>query len=266
MSVPSPIPPTLTPKDGRQNQWPLVTTIVTGLLYTAVLAWFGSQIPPLLLTLPFLLLCAAALFMLPFRFKLQGISGLIVTYGLAFLILMSAVEARHYEVHFRSQVVKGLLFFLLFAISQLSTEPSLRANAKRWIFGLCLGLGIALLSGKEGGAGGMTSWFLEVFHLTQEQAELIVHIVRKVFHFIFYGTIAATFTSIGTAMSLEFRKAALFGASWATIHALFDEIRQSLSPGRSGSAIDLLIDAAGMAVFLLIAAKLSRRAARCMSA
>lgn len=118
-------------------------------------------------------------------------------------------------------------------------------------FGLCLGLGIALLSGKEGGAGGMTSWFLEVFfHLTQEQAELIVHIVRKVFHFIFYGTIAATFTSIGTAMSLEFRKAALFGASWATIHALFDEIRQSLSPGRSGSAIDLLIDAAGMAVFV----------------
>ena len=78
-----------------------------------------------------------------------------------------------------------------------------------------------------------------------------MHFVRKLAHFVLFGTIGATFTFL---FQFKLSGIKLFTSSFmaATLMAIIDETHQIFVPGRGPQVKDVLIDASGAFVAVLI--------------
>ena len=115
-----------------------------------------------------------------------------------------------------------------------------------------IALALATLSGGAGSAMGWEQQFSAWFHLNPQQADLAVKVVRKCIHFSFYGSLALTMALASLKSSHPLTKSILIGAIWTAGHGAFDELRQGLTPGRTGSIDDFAIDMIGAAAFLSV--------------
>lgn len=126
-----------------------------------------------------------------------------------------------------------------------------RVPYKHAIVACMVALPIAGLSGSAGSAGGWQESLMAWFNLDLQQADLVVLCIRRTIHFVAYGTIALTF--FRSALDLPQTKRMVTAIVWVASHAAFDELRQHLTPGRSGRVEDALIDLIGAAAFLGLA-------------
>ena len=143
-------------------------------------------------------------------------------------------------------LVKLVLAALVLAIGWFFYRGPHRAV----LLALLVALPIAGLSGGTGSAGGWQESLMSWFNLTFAQADLAVICIRRMIHFTAYGLIALTFYR--AAVDLSVRKQFAAVALWVVGHAAFDELRQLMTPGRSGRVEDFLIDMAGAATFVSI--------------
>jgi VanZ family protein len=121
---------------------------------------------------------------------------------------------------------------------------------------------VAFFSGDAGGADPMLAWFREALGLSPRAAEVAVLATRKTIHFLFYGLLALSFWKAAKLGNVDPKKAAGLAFVFALTHGVFDEYRQVFSQGRTGSPIDLAIDAAGAGLFLWLATRTRARRSR----
>ncbi|MBL8059995.1 MAG: VanZ family protein [Chthonomonas sp.] len=124
----------------------------------------------------------------------------------------------------------------------------IRGPTRPFILALIVALPIAALSGGTGSANGWQETLMSWFNLTFAQADLAVIGIRRTIHFTAYGLIALTL--FRSAADLTDRRQLAVTALWVAGHAAFDELRQFMTPGRSGRLEDFLIDMIGAATFV----------------
>lgn len=113
-----------------------------------------------------------------------------------------------------------------------------------------MGLLVAYYSGSEGSAEPMSGWLFDLGWLSPEFVEGVVIAFRKTIHVVFYGSLAVVCRMVASEVVPGSKMATLAAFGWALSHALFDESRQMVTPGRSGSWWDVLLDSAAMALAL----------------
>ena len=134
---------------------------------------------------------------------------------------------------------------------------SVNRNADGWplvncLFFAFLGWIVASMSGSQGGANPMIQFVMDRFGWDRHSAESAVIVFRKCIHFVGYGSIGLN----AFALSLPRQglyDAAKFGLAVAAGFAVFDELRQSTSVGRTGSAWDVGLDLLGAITFIGLA-------------
>jgi len=80
---------------------------------------------------------------------------------------------------------------------------------------------------------------------------LSMYHVRKLAHFVLFGGIGAAFT-IFFSFKMQGTKLFMYGFSAATLMAIIDETHQMFVPGRGPAVKDVLIDASGAFVAVLL--------------
>lgn len=143
---------------------------------------------------------------------------------------------------------------LAMGVGILVYQKELRSSLTApYLIMMALGLPIAIYSGGSGSAKGWSSWF-EQFGITPAQADAIIWILRKFIHVTYYGSLAWTAYRYALCEKKKLATYALcVGIVWCACHAGFDELRQSVTPDRSGSIIDFGIDLSGALLFLGLA-------------
>ncbi|MCW5942948.1 MAG: VanZ family protein [Fimbriimonadaceae bacterium] len=123
-----------------------------------------------------------------------------------------------------------------------------------------LTLAVAYFSGGKGGASPFVQWLLDR-GLDPQTAEVVVVATRKSVHVAFYGCLALAATSAlrAVAASPYAHRWPAATLAWVAGFATFDEARQSMSAGRNAQPLDVAIDLAGAALFILAADRTLRR-------
>lgn len=90
--------------------------------------------------------------------------------------------------------------------------------------------------------------------------ETLTVIVRKSAHFTAYLILGVLFSCALNASGATPRASRVLSLLFSTLYAVSDEVHQLFVPGRSGKAPDVLIDAAGALVGILLTAFFARAA------
>lgn len=117
---------------------------------------------------------------------------------------------------------------------------------------VALGIIVVSASGTEGGANPMVEFLMQRFGMDQSAAELAVVIFRKTMHFCGYGTIGLNAYFLAKP-KFNLNAAVFFGLTMTFLFAAFDEFRQSMSVGRTGSIWDIGLDLIGATTFVGVA-------------
>lgn len=162
----------------------------------------------------------------------------------------------------RISVAAVPMLMVAFALALAFYIGSWRSHrSSAWLTaGFVLGLLVAYFSGISGGTGGgaWERWLMNVLGLGAGAAEIIVVALRKTVHFTFYGILATAFFRAARAEKVVYSEAALFAVLLAAAFAGFDELRQTMTAGRTGSLLDFFIDMAGAMVFVAIVRRRSQ--------
>lgn len=160
--------------------------------------------------------------------------------------------------------IGGLWAFLALGLALVLGHTLRKGGAPlAWALAVCAaGCLIAYFSGERGGNGSWIEEVMRVFHWDRATAESAVLWLRKSLHFTFYGsvgwlgwrTVRVGGGSVGQGVAA--------GALVALASAMVDEGRQLASAGRTGSAWDVLLDMAGAATLLGLAAWRATRQSR----
>lgn len=160
------------------------------------------------------------------------------------------------------------LFALVLVLATLTTwgiirriyaaqeEPRERRLVWGSVFLVPLLVLLASYSGASGGVGGMTPWFS---WLPESVAWTVVVGVRKMIHATYYPLLALSALAAFTRVRPDCRANGPWALGFAGIFAVFDEVRQSQVPGRSGSAWDVLLDLVAAAIVLAFVVRRSER-------
>ena len=107
----------------------------------------------------------------------------------------------------------------------------------------------------------LAGWFPTLAkQLTQSQMEMLNFVVRKLAHFTEYGILMLLgYWAFGRGLGYAPQPAWRFAIWTSLAYAVFDELYQRTVPGRTGSVVDVLIDAAGV---LFVAYLIRRRWSR----
>jgi VanZ family protein len=240
----------------------LMLALVMVLSLGSKIAW---SVPALVLATYFLLGLLPALRQPVWRIRLC------IIYGAAF----GAVWLRASNRPALGELVQGaitrttLLLALVLLATVLATLLALwRARALRdklsWqlVLLLLFGLLVAFFSGPSGRSDPMIDFMMRTFGMALEQAEAAVFWVRKTIHFLFYGLFALTAWGTARRHGASLQPAVWFALLFPLAHALFDELRQSVSIERTAKLSDVVLDLAGIATFTLLAWYLASRKER----
>lgn len=179
--------------------------------------------------------------------------GLTFTYCLSAQVPISRFGSRSPNA---ALIVEGSLFalsFLPFLGVGLTSRKTAPVTA--WmivpILAVCV---VGYVSGGIGGADHMQKWLISVFQLPQDQAETIIHWLRKTIHFVAYGSVGYCLFRSAIAGRSSKKRAILFSLLMVLCLASFDELRQTTAPNRTGSAWDVTLDMTGATVFAFLGA------------
>lgn len=120
-----------------------------------------------------------------------------------------------------------------------------------------MALGVAYLSGAKGGSDHMAPLF-KGFGFNSAQLEEIVHVIRKCFHFGFYGTFGYFWLRVFGVARERVDLAGIHALAMTFCLAGFDELRQSTAPNRTAQFSDVLLDLSGAATFVVLALAIRR--------
>lgn len=120
---------------------------------------------------------------------------------------------------------------------------------------------VAYLSGSSGGADKMHPMF-SFLHLTLDQLNTLVMLVRKAVHLTFYGTITWLFATYLWNQISDRRTLLSLLIAFPLLIAISDEFRQSMMPNRQGSLSDVLFDMSAAFVVLGVLHFLGAKKAR----
>ncbi len=207
------------------------------------LIWVISRTQPWLKTTPIASLFAGAV-----------ATGTTFTYCLS----TKPIGARFGSLAFSGPAlfVLGLIFgvvMVLFLGRGFANRSS--APLTKWlVVPVVAGCMVGYLSGGIGGANHMHGFMTSMFHITQEQAEVVVRWLRKTIHFTAYGLVGYSLFRAAIAGKTPRINAVIFALLTVLCLASFDEIRQTTAPNRSGSPWDVMLDLSGAASFALIGA------------
>lgn len=151
--------------------------------------------------------------------------------------------------------------FIASVLLLLRAWPSKDKKVLYWLlFVLAAMLIIGTLSGSTGSGGSVVRWLIDTFHWDWPTAKKVVLVGRKCVHFIFYGL--AAYGGFWSAWHARMGRetCAAFGLGTALFLGSFDESRQFLAIGRTGSPWDVGIDMLGAAFFSWIAFLKAKRA------
>ena len=152
-----------------------------------------------------------------------------------------------------------LLSFVLFIGRGLL--PSKTKSIAGWLLiPIAAGMIVGYVSGGLGGSNHMVKWFIAMFHLSQDQAENIVHIVRKSIHVSAYGMVGLSLFKGAMGGRTAKSRALGFAMLITLCLASFDEMRQTSAPNRTGSPWDVALDMSGSFAFVFLAALVTRSA------
>ncbi len=128
----------------------------------------------------------------------------------------------------------------------------------RLIGAILLTWAVAFFSGGSGGADHMTSLF-GFLHLTQDQLDILIKIIRKGIHLSFYGTLTY-FVASYLFPQIPSRKTVYgFAVALPLLVAISDEYRQSMMANRQGSLMDVFLDMSATFVVLIVFLLLARK-------
>lgn len=153
----------------------------------------------------------------------------------------------------------ALWLILTWCLARAGLFKNMPADSLLISTAFAIALALATLSGGAGSAVGWEQLFRTWFNLTPQQADLAVKVVRKCIHFSFYGSLALTMALASWKSAKPMPKSLLIGTIWSAGHGAFDELRQSLTPGRTGSPADFAVDMVGAAAFLSVFFVLQRK-------
>jgi len=147
------------------------------------------------------------------------------------------------------------IMILTLTVTLVSLGVLSQGNSRRLVYALLLiamGLVISRLSGEAGSPGWMLAFFRDTVGLSQYAAEIATIIVRKTIHFGFYGCMALSAASFASTFNTRVVNIHNFATVWTLGHAAFDEMRQSQTPSRTGTIIDVILDLTGVAFALFL--------------
>lgn len=140
-------------------------------------------------------------------------------------------------------------------------DPLARDQICFWLFAaILMSSFIAFFSGSSGAADPMFAFARDTLGLSPYAAEFAVVITRKTLHFTVYGLLAWFTYKAARAGDASLNGSVAIALAFALVHSIFDETRQSLTLGRTGSPWDVLLDLAGMLTFLSISIRRERKA------
>jgi VanZ family protein len=201
--------------------------------------WFKSS----RLATPF---CVALMFGTTLTYSLS-ITPVISRAGAAFPKLAEAIGLALFA--------GSLGLFLIRGLAQRKT-----AKMSIWlIVPIAAGCVLGYVSGGIGGGDHMVAFAMNVLHMTKDQADVIVHYLRKTIHFTAYGFVGLSFFRGAIAGTAPKARAIGFALICILCLASFDEMRQTTAPNRTGSPWDVTLDMCGASFFVLISAALSRK-------
>ena len=181
-------------------------------------------------------------------------SGTVLTYCLSTRPLTSRIQAWFAVGLFLLELIV-FLGFTFKLISRGFPHRALRTMTIWMIIPIVGGCTLGFLSGGLGGANHMHSFMTTYFHVTVEQAEVIVRWIRKTIHFVAYGTLAYGFFRVALSGKAARNAAITFSLMCTLTMATFDELRQTTAPNRSGSIWDVALDMTGAASFVIIGSR-----------
>jgi VanZ family protein len=147
-------------------------------------------------------------------------------------------------------VALGLVVSLIVEFRKI---PATTRPALGWLFALfTVGWIVAFFSSAKGGADPMIAWVQSVLHLSADQAETFVVVLRKAIHITFYAAAGLAAWRLARGSGAPPDRSTVFALSAPLATAIFDEVRQSTIAGRTGSVWDVLLDMVGVAVVVLI--------------
>lgn len=123
--------------------------------------------------------------------------------------------------------------------------------AIRWLIVSCaLAAALIRASGGDFGPDPFSNW-LASLGFSPEMAWNVTVFLRKSVHFVFFGLIG--WTAFRGIRLLDERMQWWWPLGWALLNATLDETRQHFAVGRTGSAVDVVLDVAGSATFIALA-------------
>lgn len=138
-------------------------------------------------------------------------------------------------------------------------SPQFRAATAWLTIPLLGGCVLGYVSGGIGGADHMVIRAMAWFHLSREQAEVLVHYFRKGIHVSAYGFMGLSLLQAAICGKASLSKSFSFAMLTIFCMASFDELRQTTAPNRTGSAWDVALDMTGAALFCSIALLAARK-------
>ncbi len=248
------------------SRWATFLTFGVGFLLafggTAVFGYLGEN--PVWVWCLFLLF-GFWLFQLPALAQLDPKLTVIGAYGFTFLFLWLASNPEPIGT------IKTFVFQMVFAGIGLAALVSLGAvlsfyrkmpQLRPVLLGLLplfiCGWLIAFFSSSTSAPHHMVVGFLKFSYLDGEDPQSIGLYVRKVLHVLFYGALGL-FAFKAAVKGGAARKAVILGLTAVLMHAAFNEIRQTGFADRTVSFWDGCLDMTGGLIFVLSAARISKK-------
>lgn len=132
-----------------------------------------------------------------------------------------------------------------------------------WIL-LAIGIGLltAFFSSAQGGAGKFMFFLQHVLGLDLEAATIVNFLVRKGLHLAVYALLAISAAMVARGKEVRLVPFLATGYAWALPHAVLDEMTQTGSSVRTGSAWDVVLDAVGITIGLFLTHGILKRRSR----
>ena len=143
----------------------------------------------------------------------------------------------------------------------LVSKDNLKKSDWKVVLLIFLTWGVAYLSGASGGADKMHPMF-SFLHLTIDQLNTLVMVVRKAVHLTFYGSITWLLATYLWNQVSNWRTLLSLLIAFPLLIAISDEFRQSMMPNRQGSLFDVFLDMSATFIVLVVLLFLERKKQR----
>ncbi len=143
----------------------------------------------------------------------------------------------------------------------LVSKDNLKKSDWKVVLLIFLTWGVAYLSGASGGADKMHPMF-SFLHLTIDQLNTLVMVVRKAVHLTFYGSITWLLATYLWNQVSNWRTLLSLLIAFPLLIAISDEFRQSMMPNRQGSLFDVFLDMSATFIVLGVLLFLERKKQR----